>query len=109
MVLDAYEVADPVIDDTVGKSTDSKLAGLHGEPVASGDPTLTDALTAGPAIEDMDLADVYRLLEPTSNPPPQPGGGESGQTLAQPSARPCGCDYGPGWQLCPPLSPASHL
>jgi hypothetical protein len=68
LVLDAYDVADPVVDDAVGKFTNSKLAGLYGELVASGDQTLTDALTAGATIEDMDLADVYRLLELTSNP-----------------------------------------
>ena len=68
MVLDAYEVPDPVIDNAVGKFTNSKLSGLYGELVTGGDQTLTDALTAGTTIEDMDLADLYRLLELTSNP-----------------------------------------
>jgi hypothetical protein len=68
MVLEAYQIPDPVVDDTVGAFANPELAALYTQLVSDGEQALIDALTVGALIEDMDLADLYDLLAITSNP-----------------------------------------
>jgi len=68
MVLQAYEIPDPVVDDAVGAFANPELASLYTELVAHGEQTLVDALTVGVTIEDLDLYDLYELLGMTDNP-----------------------------------------
>ena len=67
MVLEAHEIPDPVVDDTVGAFANGELASLYMDLVARGELTLVDALSVGATIEDLDLADLYDLLAMTDN------------------------------------------
>jgi hypothetical protein len=67
MALEAYEIPDPVVDDAVGAFANQEFASLYTDLVALGEQTLVDALSVGATIEDMDLADLYDLLEMTDN------------------------------------------
>jgi hypothetical protein len=66
-VIEVHGLVDPITDDAVGVFTDLDLASLFGELVASGESSLLDALNVGATIEDMDLADLYELLDLTDN------------------------------------------
>ncbi len=67
LVVELYGIPDPVVDDTVGVFSDSKLGDLFLSLTAEGEPDLVSALTVGAEIEDMDLADLYDLLSITDN------------------------------------------
>ena len=67
LLIEAYEIEDPVVDNTIGVFTDLGLAQLYAELVALGEGSVIDALVVGTTIEDMDLADLYELLEDTDN------------------------------------------
>ena len=62
LLLDTYNVADPVVDDTVGAFVNLELAGLYTKLVEDGNVSLIDALIVGATIEDLDIADLYHLL-----------------------------------------------
>ena len=66
-VIELYGIEDPIVDDTVGVFTDPSLDALFTEFVANGEISLIDALLAGAEIEDMDIADLYDMLENTNN------------------------------------------
>ncbi len=66
-LIETYEMTDPVTDDTVGIFTDPGLTQLYGELVAKGETSTIDALEVGAIIEDLDLADLYELIEDTDN------------------------------------------
>jgi hypothetical protein len=68
VLLDRYGTADPIVDDTVGAFTDPELAELYTSLVAAGQSSLEQALIVGATIEDLDLADLGRLIEETDNP-----------------------------------------
>ena len=67
ILLETNAVVDPIVDDTVGVFTDTALGALYNELVAAGEVSLIEALKVGAEIEDMDLADLYDLLEMTDN------------------------------------------
>lgn len=67
ILLETYAVEDPIVDDTVGVFTDTALGALYNELVAAGEVSLIEALKVGAEIEDMDLADLYDLLDLTDN------------------------------------------
>jgi hypothetical protein len=56
-------VADPITDDTVGVFNNGELGQMFTDFVAQGELSLIDALTVGAEIEDMDLADLYTMIE----------------------------------------------
>jgi len=62
-LLDRYGIEDPVVDDTTGTFTDPELGKLYVELVASGESSLEQALLAGVTFEDMDIFDLYALIE----------------------------------------------
>ena len=66
-LLDAYGIPDPVIDDRVGEFTDSGLAALYEDLVARGKASLTDALTVGATVEDLDIKDIAEMMERTDD------------------------------------------
>ncbi len=66
-LIRTYELADPVVDDTVGAFTDPQFENLYLEFTASGETSLVEALVAGATIEDMDLADLMSLLAAAAN------------------------------------------
>ena len=67
LLIVRYGLDDPVVDDTIGVFTDPGLAALYGDLVATGQESLEDALWVGATIEDLDLADLYELIDTTDN------------------------------------------
>ena len=67
-LLDAYGIADPVVNDTVGVFTNPELQAVYNELVATGSTSLVDALKVGAAIEEIDIADLYEAMEVTAQP-----------------------------------------
>jgi len=66
-LLDKYNVIDPVTNSSVGVFTDPELQDLYHSLVARGEQALVDALQVGATIEDLDIKDLYDLLEQTDN------------------------------------------
>lgn len=61
MLLDKYDLEDPVIDDAAaGIFQDEKLAGLYVQLTEAGNVSLVEALKIGLTIEDLD---IYDLME----------------------------------------------
>jgi hypothetical protein len=67
LLIGRYQLADPVHDDSIGVFTNPDIAGLYSDLVAEGRQSLIDGLIAGATIEDMDLADLYDLIDATDN------------------------------------------
>jgi hypothetical protein len=67
-LLDAYGIADPVVNDTVGVFTNPDLQALYSQLVATGSTSLVDALKVGAAIEEIDIADLYESMAETVQP-----------------------------------------
>lgn len=66
-LLDRYAIADPVGANPVGVFTDPRLSSLYAELVSQGRVSLAGALAVGAAIEDLDIADVEKLMASTEN------------------------------------------
>jgi len=60
MLLDKYDLIDPILDDAVGVFENEKLAGLYTQLTEAGDVSLVEALKVGLTIEDLD---IYDLME----------------------------------------------
>ena len=67
VILDKYSLPDPVVDSTAGVFTDPELAELYLNLTEQGQLSLIDALTVGAIIEDLDIKDLYDLLEETDS------------------------------------------
>ena len=67
-LLDAYGIADPVVDDTVGVFANAELQTLYNDLVATGSTSLVDALQVGAAIEEIDILDLYEAMAVTAQP-----------------------------------------
>ena len=61
LLLEKYGVPDPVLDDT-GIFSNPELASLYDELVSRGSVSLSDALWVGATVEDLDIADLQRIL-----------------------------------------------
>ena len=66
-LLDKYNLPDPVADPSVGAFTSSEMQELYDKLVAQGEQSLVEAYKVGATIEDLDLYDLYELLEQTDN------------------------------------------
>jgi len=64
MLLDKYELEDPIVNDEIGAFENEKLAGLFVQLTEAGDVSLVEALKVGLTIEDLD---IYDLMEYTHN------------------------------------------
>ena len=62
MLLDKYDLKDPILDDAIGVFQNEKLAGLYTQLTEAGDVSLVEALKVGLTIEDLD---IYDLIEYT--------------------------------------------
>ncbi len=60
MLLDKYELEDPIINDEIGAFENEKLAELFVQLTEAGDVSLLEALKVGLTIEDLD---IYDLME----------------------------------------------
>ena len=66
-LIEVYGLIDPVVDDSVGVFSNVDLGMLFDDFVTAGSESLIAALTVGATLEDMDLADLYDLVELTDN------------------------------------------
>ena len=65
--LDAFELPDPVVDDTVGAFTNPELADLFVQLVSDGLNDEVAALTVGATIEDLDIHDIQNMAARTDD------------------------------------------
>jgi len=65
VLLDRYDVADPVSNNEVGSFTDPELEGLYNRLVEQGEQSVADALHVGVAIEELDIDDLAIALNNT--------------------------------------------
>jgi hypothetical protein len=66
-ILERYSIEDPVQNDTVGVFESPLLSGLYDELVDTGMRSYLDALSVGAKIEELDIADLQRLMASTDN------------------------------------------
>ena len=62
LLVDKYNLTDPVADDARGKFTDTNLGELYEDLIAQGQLSLVDALKVGATIEDLDIYDLQNAL-----------------------------------------------
>uniref|UniRef100_A9A741 DUF2202 domain-containing protein n=1 Tax=Methanococcus maripaludis (strain C6 / ATCC BAA-1332) TaxID=444158 RepID=A9A741_METM6 len=67
LLLDKYNLTDPVTDDTRGVFTNQDLTELYTSLVKTGSTSLLDALMVGATVEDLDIYDLQRLNEISDN------------------------------------------
>ncbi|MCK5475259.1 MAG: DUF2202 domain-containing protein [Candidatus Pacebacteria bacterium] len=67
VLLDRYEIEDPVKDDSVGVFTSFELDELYQNLLEQGNLSLLDALTVGAIVEDLDIKDLNELSAKTNN------------------------------------------
>ena len=67
VLLDRYDIEDPVKDDSVGVFTSPKLDELYDNLVEQGFSSSLDAFIVGAIVEDLDLYDLSELLAETDN------------------------------------------
>jgi hypothetical protein len=67
LLFETYEIEDPITDDSIGAFTDPVISDLFDSLVTAGSTSLIDALIVGATIEDMDLADLYGMIQSTAN------------------------------------------
>ena len=67
LLLEKYGLTDPVVDSTVGVFSSEAMTQLYVELTESGNSSAVDALLVGAIIEDLDLFDLYELLDETDN------------------------------------------
>jgi len=67
VLLDKYNLADPITTGETSVFTDPELQELYHSLVAKGAKSVIDALQVGATIEDLDIKDLYNLLRQTDN------------------------------------------
>lgn len=67
-LLERHDIPDPVANDSIGAFSSSDFAELFDDLVATGQSSLEQALTVGATIEDLDLADLDRLMMTAGDP-----------------------------------------
>ncbi|MEA3323141.1 MAG: DUF2202 domain-containing protein [Patescibacteria group bacterium] len=67
VLLDKYEIADPVVSNEVGMFAAPEMQKLYDDLVAKGSVSLVEALTVGAIVEDLDISDLNKLLAETDN------------------------------------------
>jgi hypothetical protein len=66
ILLDRYELVDPVTDNTIGVFTDPKMQQLYDDLTVQGSESLLSALTVGATIEDLDIHDLDLAIADTN-------------------------------------------
>lgn len=64
-LLEVNNVTDPVKDSDVGVFTNKEIAALYNQLVEQGSVSIVEALKVGALIEDLDIADLERILSTT--------------------------------------------
>ena len=65
ILLDRYEITDPVGDNAIGVFVNDDLQALYNDLVASGNESLENALYVGCAIEEIDILDLMEHMSHT--------------------------------------------
>lgn len=68
VLLDKYEIPDPVSDNEIGAFSNTKFKKLYDDLVAKGQKSYKDAMLVGKEIEEMDIKDLDERIEQTDNP-----------------------------------------
>ncbi|MCK5455485.1 MAG: DUF2202 domain-containing protein, partial [Melioribacteraceae bacterium] len=63
VLLDKYDLEDPIKNDQIGVFENEKLAGLYTQLTEAGDVSLVEALKIGLTIEDLDIYDLMEFTE----------------------------------------------
>ena len=66
-LFERYELEDPVASDSIGEFTDPFLADLYADLVEKGAESIEEAYKVGAMIEELDIADLNRLIGETDN------------------------------------------
>jgi len=66
-MLNTYNIADPIKDDTVGVFSDPVLADLYGDLISKGSKSALDALYVGGFIEELDIKDLWIAIEESTH------------------------------------------
>ncbi len=67
ILLERYNLEDPIKSDTIGVFTNPEMQNLYNTLVAQGSESFNAALNVGATIEDLDIYDLERLIEDTDN------------------------------------------
>lgn len=67
MLIETYDLQDPVKNDETGKFTNPEITAIYKELIDKGLSSETDALLVGATIEDMDIADLQKAIERTED------------------------------------------
>ena len=67
VLLDRYELDDPILEDVEGDFENEALAALYTSLTSMGDSSLINALRVGSTIEDLDIKDLLDLTAETEN------------------------------------------
>jgi len=67
LLVERYQLTDPVGDNAPGIFVNAVLQQLHDDLVAQGDASLIDALKVGALIEEVDLVDIERYIADIDN------------------------------------------
>ncbi len=67
MLLDRYDIEDPVTVDEPGVFDSAVLASLYDELITAGKSSYNDALMVGAKVEELDIADLRNLMDVTDN------------------------------------------
>ncbi len=67
VLLNKYSLTDPITTREQGVFADPELQKLYDSLIAKGEKSLIDALQIGSTIEDLDIKDLYELIEKTDN------------------------------------------
>lgn len=68
VLLDKYEIPDPVNDNEIGLFTNADFKKLYDDLVAKGQISFNDAMLVGKEIEEIDIKDLTERIEQTDNP-----------------------------------------
>ncbi len=67
VLLDKYNLNDPIVNDIRGEFTDETLQNLYNDLIAQGNKSPLDALKVGATIEDVDIYDLENAMAETEN------------------------------------------
>lgn len=67
MLIDKYDLQDPVLDDAIGAFQNEELAELYTQLTEAGDVSLVEALKVGLTIEDLDIRDLMEFTKDVQN------------------------------------------
>ena len=68
VLLDKYEIADPIKEDEIGSFTNADFKKLYNDLVKKGQTSFNNAMLVGKEIEEIDIKDLVERIEQTDNP-----------------------------------------